>query len=343
MYEYGSVIYENRSIMGYEILASDFSDFLLSVEDIDSSAVGEKGLPIKLTTPKGDIRYNVQTLNEDLSIQESHYYMQDDVTINGKGDAGLLEIQINLSDMAISFHDKSKAAHITPARSGNIAFLAAEDNQASILFQKDISYTTFDIHLPVSLLDRYAGESRLLDGFLTQIHNNISGLLTPNKININPAIYNTIQDIKTCIYEGLTRKIYLESKAFELIALLYEEAENQKEHCTLHPVDQEKIHWAAAIIRDNLENPLTIMELARLVGVNQTKLKAGFKMIFGHTVFGYLQDIRMHQAKRYLLDTQLSIQEIGMRLGYQNTSNFSMAFKNIHGIPPTKIRQKQAY
>ncbi|NGF57018.1 helix-turn-helix transcriptional regulator [Parapedobacter sp. SGR-10] len=325
--------------MGYEILGADFGDFITSVDKTHISS-GEDTSQIKLTTPKGNIQYKEQVLREYLSIIEGYYHMENDMTIAGKGDSALLEIQFNLSDKAISYQDKSGVEHVTQARSGNIAFLAAEENEARILFQKESSYHTFDVHLPLSLLNHYAGESKMFDHFLAQIHRDISANLLPQNVHISPAIYNIIQDIKACTYEGLTRKIYLESKVYEIIALLYENVEQQKEGCTLGAADQEKIHWAASIIRDNLEKPLTIIELAHRVGINQTKLKTGFRTLFQNTVFGYLQDIRMHQAKRYLLDTDISVQEIGMRLGYQNTSNFSIAFKKIHGYSPMKLRER---
>lgn len=326
--------------MEYKILGSDFSDFVSSTDEINASVNEENLTQVKLTTPKGNILYQEQVLRKNLSIQESHYYMQDDISISGKGDNALLEIQLNLSEKGIFYKDKSNREHIAPAKSGNMMFLSAEENQAKILFQKDISYNTFDIHLPLSMLDRYAGESKLMDSFIAQIHKDISGKFSKNKISISPAIYNAIQDIKTCTYEGLTRRIYLESKAYELIALLYENVENHKQNNELSAADQERIRLAASIIQDNLEKPFTIIELAHQVGINQTKLKTGFKVMFGNTVFGYLQDIRMHQAKRYLLDTQMSVQEIGMLLGYQNTSNFSIAFKKTHGYSPIKLRER---
>ncbi|MGC4233078.1 MAG: AraC family transcriptional regulator [Niabella sp.] len=340
-YECGSINYENGSIMGYEIMAADFSDFISSEDEINTSATGENTNHIKLHTPKGNIHYKEEILQGPISILEGHYHMQDDVTISGRGDAALLEIQFNLSDNTIAYQGKSGTEHVTPARSGNIVFLSAEENEARIFFRKDVSYNTFDIHLPVSLLNQYAGESRLMDNFITQIGRDTSSMLTQNTISISPAIYNTIQDIKTCAYDGLTRKIYMESKTYELIALIYENVKNQKSGTELSAADQDRIHLAASIIRDNLATPCTIIELAHKVGVNQTKLKTGFKSLFGKTVFDYLQDIRMHQAKRYLLDTQLSVQEIGLLLGYQNTSNFSMAFKKIHGFSPMKLRKNE--
>lgn len=339
-YECGSINYEKGSIMAYRILGSDFGDFVTSNEEIYTSSQGENFNQIKLITPKGNINYFTQTLHEQLSIQEAHYHLQDDVHINGKGDQALLEIQFNLSDKGIFYKDKSQKGHLTPARSGNIMFLSAEENQADILFRKDVQYNTFDIHLPLNTLNRYAGESKLMDSFISQIHKDISGIFSNNKIGISPAIYNVLQEIKTCTYEGLTRKIYLESKAYELIALLYESVEKPKQDLELSASDQERLHEAASIIRNNLENPFTIIELSQKVGINQTKLKTGFKALFGNTVFGYLQDIRMHQAKRYLLDTQMSVQEISLLVGYQSTSNFSIAFKKTHGYSPTKLREK---
>lgn len=324
--------------MGYQIISTELSDFVVPNDPNHTDVVQENTQHHHLATPQGTISYTEKAIREHLSIVESHYDMQREITISGRGDANLLEIQFNLSDKAISYRDKSGVERVTPAHSGNMVFLSAEENEARIFLQKKTSYRTFDIHLPASLLEHYAGASKLLDRFLKNIHRNISTGLAKNNIRLNPSIYNVIQDIRNCTYEGLTRRIYLESKAYEMIALLYEHMENHYGGHELTIADQEKIHFAASIIRDNLEKPFTIIELAKEVGINQTKLKTGFKTLFGSTVFGYLQDIRMHQAKRYLLDTQLSIQEIGMLSGYQNTSNFSIAFKKTYGYPPIKLR-----
>ena len=193
------------------------------------------------------------------------------------------------------------------AGTGNIVFLPADENKASIFFKKDKTYNTFDIHLPVNMLDQYGGESALMDSFLEKIHKGTSAALSAQTIAVNPAIYNTIGDIKNCRYTGLTRKIYLDSKAYELVALINETAETGVPDSGLSVSDQQRIHQAAAIIRNNLEQPCSIIDLARMVGVNQTKLKVGFKQIFSNTVFGYLQDIRMNQAKQHLLHTELSV------------------------------------
>ncbi|WP_256009724.1 helix-turn-helix domain-containing protein [Desertivirga xinjiangensis] len=324
--------------MAFRIASSDFDDItsiLGKSKDVSSSGDLHR---IVLPDLKGDIVYNEQILGHHLSILQSNYVMTDDVIISGKGESSLLEIQFNLSDRDIFYKSKDGKEHIAPGRSGNISYLSAEENQAEILFRKGLSYDTFDVHLPVSLLNQYEGESKTLDTFLNLIQKDISCQLLSKSIRVSPGIYNTINHIKNCTFEGLTRRVYLESKIFELIAMLYAEFENEQHDFNLSAADRERILWAASLIQENLNHSFTILELSRTVGINQTKLKTGFKSIFGHTVFGYLQEIRMEQAKTYLLDTSLSVHEIGLLLGYQNTSNFSVAFKKVHGFSPIRLR-----
>lgn len=64
--------------------------------------------------------------------------------------------------------------------------------------------------------------------------------------------------------------------------------------------DREKIRQAQAIIIENMMNPPSLMELSRLIGLNDFKLKKGFKEMFGTTVFGYLREKRLEKAS-YLL------------------------------------------
>jgi AraC family transcriptional regulator, transcriptional activator of the genes for pyochelin and ferripyochelin receptors len=326
--------------MAYKILDSDFSDFNLSPDAGYALSSVERATELNFKTPKGAINYKEHFLNNDLSIQESHYKIDDDIMIHGRGDAGLLELQLNVSGKPIFYRDKNGRGHVAPARSGNIAFLAPDENQAKIFFDRNTCYDTFDIHLQLPVLLRYAGESKMLDSFLNDVELNRSSKFSKQTIHLNAALANTISDIKACVYGGLTKRIYLESKAYELLALLYEGALNDTISPRLHPADQEKIRKAAYIIGENLESPYTIAELAMHVGINQTKLKTGFKAVFNTTVFGYLQQLRMRKAKRYLIDTQMTMQEISWLLGYPNASNFSTAFKNIHGISPAELRKR---
>lgn len=319
-------------------------------KDVDLDSIGKlisfnKGEISNLNykTPQGSLSFQEEILPKKISILQSHYFFKEDVRLHGKGLDDLLEIQFNLSEEAITFHDFKKNSTISFANAANIIYLNSEDNFASINFKKDINYQTFDIHIPLNYLENYYGLSSIMDCFIDNIINSRSAVLLSEQLYITPAISNLLLSIKHSTYEGLTRKIYLESKAHELIALLCEGSNNTDLTLnTLQKQDKEAIYLAADLIIQNLDQPLTIVELAKRVGINQTKLKNGFHSIFNNTIFGYLQDIRMQQAKKYLVDTDLSIQEIGFLVGYQNSANFSNAFKKIHGYSPIKLRLKSS-
>lgn len=332
--------------MAFKIDSNDFADFLgtdekLEIKQQKTAIEGEKD--IKFVTPKGDILYHEHAITDELSILEGNYQLNDDVAISGRGESSLLEMHFNLSDQKIGYIHPSSNHDFAAPMSGNITFLSAEDNHAKIDFKKDIIYNTFDIHLPLDILSKYEGESKAMDTFLNNIQKNSSTALSKGEIKIGAKIFSVIQDIKNCFYKGLTRKIYMESKIYELIALSHHDLDQEKEAINIAGNDLERIKFAAQLIRENIDNPHTILELSRKVGINQTKLKEGFKTVFGDTVFGYLQEIRMNNAKQYLLNTSLSIQEISHLSGYQNVSNFSFSFKRIFGYSPNKLRTKNSF
>jgi AraC-like DNA-binding protein len=325
--------------MGYTIKSSDFEDFQsLDTRDANKRVVYDSEKLFTFNTPKGNISYQEEIVRDNLSIVSGGYELDEDLTIHGRGDSSLLELHFNLSAYDILYTGKTRTTDTVKSMSGNLTFLAADDNKAIIGFKKDSSYNTFDVHLPVHILVHYAGESKTVDSFLNKVGKGISTKFAIDEINVSAKIYSAIQEIKTCTYENLSRRIYLEAKILEILAAFFNGAEMQEPTGSLSPGDIERIEYAGQLIRENIANPLTIIDLSRKVGINQTKLKNGFKVVFGDTVFGYLQSIRMHNAKRYLLDTDLTLQEITRLSGYSSLSNFSIAFKRVLGYSPTKLR-----
>ena len=93
------------------------------------------------------------------------------------------------------------------------------------------------------------------------------------------------------------------------------------------------------ILENNLEAPLSLMELSRTVGINDFKLKKGFKEVFGNTVFGYLNELKMNRAQLLLLNNDLSVAEIARLTGYKNPTHFTAAFKKKFGVLPGSLRK----
>ena len=74
-------------------------------------------------------------------------------------------------------------------------------------------------------------------------------------------------------------------------------------------------------------------------GLNEFKLKKGFKELFGTTVFDYLYDLKMEYAKQLLAADEVLVNEVSGMVGYRNPNHFSTAFKRKYGMNPTQLRK----
>jgi len=102
--------------------------------------------------------------------------------------------------------------------------------------------------------------------------------------------------------------------------------------------DKQRLFAAREILIERFQHPPTIKELAKLILVNEYKLKKGFKELFGYTILGFIHTQRMQFAKQLLLDTNKPIKEISYEVGYGNPAYFSRVFKKEFGLPPNKTR-----
>ena len=85
-----------------------------------------------------------------------------------------------------------------------------------------------------------------------------------------------------------------------------------------------------------MTDPPSLDELAVNIGLSLKKLKEGFKQLYGDTVFAYLLDHKMDEA-RIMLDSQkYNVNEVALKLGYSTSSHFIAAFKKKYGTTPKK-------
>ncbi|KAM3096807.1 helix-turn-helix domain-containing protein [Phormidesmis sp. 146-12] len=156
------------------------------------------------------------------------------------------------------------------------------------------------------------------------------------------AMQATLQQILQCPFQGLTQQMYLEGKVWELIALHFAQTAKTDLDRVPKPLrsdDIERIHYAKEVLVARLDEPPSLIELARLVGINDCKLKVGFRQVFGTTVFGYLQDYRMERSRQLLESGDLSIAEAARAVGLVNRSHFAIAFRKKFGANPRDYRQ----
>ena len=156
------------------------------------------------------------------------------------------------------------------------------------------------------------------------------------------AMQTVLHQILHCPYVGITKKIYLESKVWELMALLVEEEleRHHSKHLTsiLKSEDIDRIRNAKEILTQQIDHPPLLLDLARQVGLNDCTLKRGFREVFGTTAFGYLHDYRLEQARLMLLENSFSVSMIAERVGFSSCSSLSRAFRKKYGVTPKQYQ-----
>ena len=100
----------------------------------------------------------------------------------------------------------------------------------------------------------------------------------------------------------------------------------------------EKLYAVREIISNHISESFSLTELAQQVGTNEFTLKKGFKELFGTTVFGYWNELKMEWAKQMLSEDGLTVTEVSEKIGYKNPQHFSTAFKRWYGFSPGELK-----
>lgn len=156
-----------------------------------------------------------------------------------------------------------------------------------------------------------------------------------------PELLTVAHNLLQCNFpEGMARRAYLYSKAIEALGIGLDAVTRQADGRPLKPLNQEetrRLNQAIALIENQYSADWTIPRLAREVGLNERRLKEGFRMVIGKTVHGYLRARRIDAAAA-LLASGSSVTDAAYMVGFDNLSHFSKAFREDKGVLPSRYR-----
>ncbi|WP_346293682.1 AraC family transcriptional regulator [Sphaerothrix gracilis] len=197
---------------------------------------------------------------------------------------------------------------------------------------------SINVHIEPELFEQWMGSTEDWPDTLKPLMRSPDERYYERTSTPTPAMQMTVQQIFNCPFQGMTQRLYLESKVWELMALLMEDLRLCKDTGTIAPIlkadDIERIHYASKVLRRRLVNPPSLMELARTIGINDHKLKVGFRQVFGTTVFGYLHEQRMEKSRQLLESGDLNVTEAAQAVGFASRGHFANAFRRKYGVNP---------
>ena len=205
---------------------------------------------------------------------------------------------------------------------------------------------TFEVGLSLDLLHQLLPlQHTLYSRLIKSRERNIAAPINTYNLPLPASIRQILFDILHCQLTPVFKQMYIKAKIIELLALQSEHYEdllvnNDREYNGhyLKKSEIEKMHLVKDIIHEKFDQPCSLIDLAHQVGTNETYLKQHFKKVFGDTVFGYLQQVKMNKAKDMLLNGK-TVQEVAGKMGYKHAAHFTRAFKKHIGYQPRKIKQ----
>lgn len=149
-----------------------------------------------------------------------------------------------------------------------------------------------------------------------------------------------LNDILNCTLVGELANIYKQGKIFELLSLEISKLQKNEDDIFLDDYDRSAILKAKEILLNNLQNPPSIVTLAKMVHLSEVKLKRGFKQIYKTSPYQLLVSHKMNLAKNMLERGEYNINEIALQVGYKFANNFTNAFYKEFKIRPKDILKK---
>jgi len=213
----------------------------------------------------------------------------------------------------------------------------------------------FDIHLP-----KLAQDTKHFDRFVIQfkpdfiekisliIENDINPLeIFAKNINFVKLKHNEYKSIKNLsekiIFEIKKTKpgykslvnIYMLRLIIIIFRIINKKANNFK---STENKNENRLQKIIYYINENYTKNLTLKQIADEFHISKYYLCHYFKDKTGFTVVEFVNNTRIINAQKMLINTDMNITDIAMEVGYNSLSNFERVFKKINGITPSQYR-----
>jgi AraC family transcriptional activator of pyochelin receptor len=306
----------------------------LSGEDFNNDKLVENTMHLNL--PFADAKMQQWYFN-GIRMGYSNWHYKERVEMEWKGDLDMVTLYFNMKGKTTIGNKNIKKPFELGKYQHNLFYSQSGEGT---LKNEELHINTFMIQFnPDAFLRLTQDANDILKRFGDNVMEGKTVALSDNSLYMDINMLNAINSIVNCKYQDDLKKMFLLSKSIELL-VLQAEAYN-----TLHSpspkylkteYDKERMVYAREYLVQHLDMPPSLGDLARVAGINEYKLKRGFKEMFGNTVFGYLAETRLELAKIDLLEKKKSAGEIAFELGYSSIQHFSTAFKKKFGVSPTK-------
>lgn len=195
----------------------------------------------------------------------------------------------------------------------------------------------------------------LVNGYRCAIHwENISALREEfPKVNFTEELFAIDRDRVTCtggtapldMMLNLTASRLGKQRATEVSEqFIIERIRDANDHQHIPVVarggfSRKELIEVARLMEANIEEPLSLEELSRLIGLSQRQLQRTFKYYLDTTPTQYYLQLRLRRARELLLQTNMSVMNVTVACGFQSPCHFSKSYRAQFGCSPSNERR----
>ena len=172
--------------------------------------------------------------------------------------------------------------------------------------------------------------------FLKPIHD--SNIIFENETT-NPEIINQLSAIVDAyLNQADYQPLIVLGYVYNLIGLLYTHCSTSSKSAT---AIEEKFEKVINYINKHFAEDISSSYLSQKFGYEEAYFCRKFKKNTGITVMKYMQVLRMEEAKKLILKSELSIKDIALTCGFSDTAYFTNCFKKLYQMTPSQMRESK--
>ncbi|ADF50477.1 MAG: AraC family transcriptional regulator [Zunongwangia sp.] len=279
-------------------------------------------------------------ITEETKVEDGFYIFKFQ---NETSDKQIVEREVDVSFIQFHFNVKGESKFLF--NRGRYELPLAEE-KSLILYNPQLNLPLNLVLGPKSWLISLVISIKKFHALFSEEANYISFLSTENKDKkyykdspISPSMAIALNQVMNFNLTPTIKNLYFKAKAYELLSLYFNRAEDANiEQCPFLSDEENilKIRRAKDIVIARMAEPPSLQELSDEINLSLKKLKEGFKQIYGDSVYSFLFDYKMEYARKLLDSGEYNVNEVGLKVGYSTASHFIAAFKKKFGTTPKK-------
>lgn len=234
-------------------------------------------------------------------------------------------------------NNDTKAKTLYP---GSYILISNKPGQARIVYLPEQKVKIIELQvIPERLLSLRNGAT--IGQKLHDILNPEKDALTQSTVNpITPNMQVVLQQMIGLHRDYPLKELFYTSKVFELFSYIFGRlGDRSNDRHALPSPYQSKIYKAQEILETMLNDPPSLEQLAKKVGMSTPHFKRIFSRLAGITPYGFLRQKRMELALSLLANSTENISEIADMVGYKSLSHFTKVFTQYFGANPSSFRK----